>query len=676
MKDWWHDYPWRLIQTNLREIDMLDIDAQRFVAELKVFKATVVLLNTGGIIASYPTDVPFHFQSPFLEGDSLQEIIAACHAEDMKVLARTDFSKVRREIYEMHPEWAYKSPKGEIVDYNGDVHICINGDYQQKYAFDIMEEILTTLDVDGVFFNMAGYQVRDYSGNYHGICHCESCREAFAEMFGAPLPDGEDMSDSLFHKYLVFKDRTLRAYQERVYRFIQDLRPDVCIANHHLVAGRGFVRQEANTAMDRPLPRWQYSASDNTKWVVASYPDMVPSTTTVDFIDFPYRHVAVSPHQQKLRLAQNLANGGVLDYYLIGRLDNHEDRSGYEAVREMFHYHAAHEEEYDGLQSKASIALLKGKDGNAFEFRGWFRFLVENHFLFDTLMIDAALDVPWDKYDAIILPDYEPLDMDLIGALDTFVQAGGTVISVGKSGFRDECYEPQDVFPLECLGIKEIKTVRDDMRSSYFKLDDKEGFDRLSETDLIYMDGYYVYAEYVEGVEKRLRLIPPHDFGPPERCYYTVVTKHPAFTVNHYGAGRGIYIPWTPGSLFYRQGHTNTFDFADGLLEGVAGLMPIGGDISSMVEVTLLEREGGECQLLHLVNASGHFGVTFFAPSVMENIDVFLPFSYDGPVSVKSLVYGDMYDVNVEEDGLVIHIPKLELFDALEIQSSVVGASR
>ena len=77
---------------------------------------------------------------------------------------------------------------------------------------------------------------------------------------------------------------------------------------------------EANTALDRPLPHWQYSASDNTKWAVSSYPEMVSSGTTVDFIDFPYRHVAVSPYQQALRLAQNLANGGALDYYLIGRL--------------------------------------------------------------------------------------------------------------------------------------------------------------------------------------------------------------------------------------------------------------------------------------------------------------------------------------------------------------------
>jgi len=67
MSDWWESRNWRLIQTNLRAI------------------------------------------------------IAACHRADIRVIARTDFSKVRQPLYEQHPEWAYLSPKGEIVDYNGDV---------------------------------------------------------------------------------------------------------------------------------------------------------------------------------------------------------------------------------------------------------------------------------------------------------------------------------------------------------------------------------------------------------------------------------------------------------------------------------------------------------------------------------------------------------------------------
>ena len=76
MSDWWDNMPWRMIQTNLREIDTLDIDADRFVADLKEFKANVVMINAAGIIASYPTRLPFHFQSPYLKGDSLKKILS------------------------------------------------------------------------------------------------------------------------------------------------------------------------------------------------------------------------------------------------------------------------------------------------------------------------------------------------------------------------------------------------------------------------------------------------------------------------------------------------------------------------------------------------------------------------------------------------------------------------
>lgn len=57
-----------MIQTNLREVDMEDIDAGQFVHDLKTFNATVVLLNAAGIISSYQTKIPYHYQSLIYTG--------------------------------------------------------------------------------------------------------------------------------------------------------------------------------------------------------------------------------------------------------------------------------------------------------------------------------------------------------------------------------------------------------------------------------------------------------------------------------------------------------------------------------------------------------------------------------------------------------------------------------
>jgi hypothetical protein len=666
MTEWWNDKPWRMIQMNLREIDMIDIDARRIVADLQDFRANCFMINAAGIIASYPTDLPFQFQSPFLQGDSLATIIDACHAAGIRVFARTDFSKVRRPIYEMHPEWAYRTPTGEIVDYNGDIAVCINGDYQQEYALRIVEDLLTRLPFDGIFFNMGGFQTRDYHKRFHGICHCDNCQRKFAASYGLPLPKAEDLDDPTYRKYAAFKEQVIRDHHEKVYRFIQDLRPDLSIANHREFR-RGFIRQESNTAIDRPLPHWQYSGSDNTKWAVSSYPGMISSNTTVDFIDFPYRHVAVSPHQQKLRLAQNLANGGALDYYLIGRIDNHEDRTGFQPVKELFHYHATHEALYSRITSRANVALINGPHANQAEFRGWFRFLVENHFLFDTLMTDTVLELPLDKYQAIVLPDFQAIGDDLARRLDRFVGEGGLLIASGESGFRDESDEPRTRPALQSLGIRRVQQIRQHMTSSYFKVLNKSRFPRLVDVDLIYMDGPYVYADYAEAAEPFLGLIPPHAYGPPERCYYTQETAHPGYVVHSFGAGKAIYLPWRPGALFHRQGYPNTTWFIADLLEEVAGVARVGGNLSPMVEVTHFESTDRGYGLVHLVNASGHFGTSFFEPVTMHALQVEIAYP-EKPATVRSLVHDAEYDHEWRQNRLTIHVPRLELFDAIQIQ--------
>jgi hypothetical protein len=673
--DWWQERPWRMIQTNLREIDMRDIRAEQVVADLQVFKANLLMINAAGIIASYPTRLPFQFQSPYLTGDSLQQIIAACHAVGIRVIARTDFSKVRRPIYEVHPDWAYRTRAGDCVDYNGDVHVCLNSPYQQDHALRIIEELLSTHDFDGIFFNMGGYQTHDYSGNYYGPCHCANCRQRFQELYGLPLPDKEDMADPTYRRYVEFKQRTVQELGAQVYRFIAERWPQVCIANHTDFR-RGFIRQESNTALDRPLPHWQYSASENTKWAVGSYPEMVSSNTTVDFIDFPNRHVAVSPHQQALRLAQSLANGGALDYYLIGRLDNHEDRSGYAAIQDIFHYHAAHEKAYQGLRSCANVALLKPAQGGESEYRGWYRVLTENHFLFDVLTLDAAQTQALARYQAIIVPGIEAIGDALAARLDEFARAGGTVIGVGQSGFRDEHAEARPAPALKCLGIEQVLTVRNDMRSSYFKIEDLTGLSAVlsarnlsglvSSTSLIYMDSAYVYARYAPQARGHLKLIPPHKFGPPERCYYEQVTDHPGFVMHPFGRGQGVYLPWSPGTLFQRQGHTNTAEFMAALLQD-AGLRPINCNLSPQVEVTQFEKSDGSAQLIHLVNGSGHFGNTFYAPIPLHDVRLRIALARQ-PRAVRGLRADQPLPFTWAGGQLDVQVPALGLFEAIEVE--------
>jgi hypothetical protein len=665
MSDWWINYPWRLIQTNLREIDMLDINAQQVVADLQSFKATVLMINAAGIIASYPTKIPYHFQSPFLKGDSLKIILQACHDANIKVLARTDFSKVRRPIFEDHPSWAYRSRDGKIIDYNGDVHVCVNSWYQQEGILHILAELFTSHNFDGVFFNMGGYITSDYSGNYYGICHCENCRIKFMQFSGLDLPIDESTEDNAFDLYKKFKDVTLRQQAERIQTFLSSRWPELCIANF-TDSDRGFIRQESNTSIDRPLPLWQYSASENTRWAVNSHPQMISSNTTVDFIDFPYRHSAVSPHQQALRLAQNLAAGGSLDYYLIGRLDNHADQSGFENIKRIFHYHDDNVNLYEGIKSKASVALIRHPQPNNAEYRGWFRTLVENHFLFDLLTIQAVEKFPLENYQIIIIPNIPEINLSLAEKIDKFVENGGQIIVSGETGLHDQDGTVLSKPAFNCLGVEQVDYIRKDTRSAYFKINEKELFPGLLKTQVIYLEGTYIYATYSKETEVFLQLIPPHQYGPPERCYYTYVTEHPGFAKTKYGKGAAIFIPWLPGSLFYCQGQISTSIFIANLLEHASNTVPVKGNLPEQVEITLHELPNRRITC-HIVNTSGHFGNSFYAPIKMIDLKFSLPME-NNVSRVSERATKSTLNHFWENGWLTIELPSLELFNTILIE--------
>lgn len=675
MKKWWEDYNWRFIQTNLREIDMKDIDAKKYVEDLKSFNATIAMINTSGIIASYKTKLPYHFQSPYLTGDSLQDIIEECHKAGIKVIARTDFSKVRRPIYEQHPEWAFVDVNGNIVDYHGDVHVCINSDYQQKYALEIIRETLEELDVDGIFFNMAGYISFDYSFVDHGICQCINCQKKFKEMYGLDLPKKADLNDPVYRKYLKFKRETTHEYNERLCKFIKSIRPDILINHDVYTEESGFIRQESNTALMRPLPHWQYSASENTKWVRGSYPKFISSNTTVDFIDFPARHVAVSPYMQELRLYQNLANGGSIDYYLIGRLDNHQDRTGYEGIRRVFNFHKKNENYYKDLHAECDTVLLTADHWGGYgvsdraEFCGLYRVLTETHQLFDVMLLSRVKELGLGKYRNVILPNIEAIDDETAKILDKFVSEGNNLLATGNTSFSNELLERREMPALKCLGIKSPGVNRN-ARGAYFTIteEDKNTFKHFMDCELISVDGEYVYSEYEDGVEKYLHLLPPQPFGPPERCYPLIgPVDRPAVTVNKYGKGRAIHIPWFAGRYFHRQGYTNTFNFIADVFENIMGLKAVEGNIPPTVEVTLLTDVSKSYHILHLVNNNGHFGNSFFEPTPISNIVCKVAFDQK-PTSIVSLVDDRVFDFSWEDGWLTVTVERLDRFEALLIK--------
>ena len=157
---WWKREPIRFLQTNLSETDST-VDPQTLVAAVADFGANTFLMNMGGIVAQYPTRVPFHYPSAFLPPgrDLFGDVVREAHARKVRVVGRFDLSKTQKPVFDAHPEWFFVRANGEPVIYNGLYSTCINGNYYREHALTILAEALERYEVDGLFFNMFGNPV-------------------------------------------------------------------------------------------------------------------------------------------------------------------------------------------------------------------------------------------------------------------------------------------------------------------------------------------------------------------------------------------------------------------------------------------------------------------------------------------------------------------------------------
>lgn len=661
---WWENYPWRMIQTNLREIDFQDLDPERFVEDLKSFHATVALINAGGISASYPTKLPWHAQNPWARNDKLKRTVELCHENGIRVLARTDFSKVKEHIYRENPQWAFRTADGGIMNYNGYVQTCPSSEYQQEYTFRTLEEIFTQIPFDGLFCNMGGFQTRDYSFVDYGYCHCDACRTRFREMYGyEDLPEKEDLSDPVYVAYSQFQKRSVREYRRKMVAFLKTFDRELCFDDED------YARIEASTELHRRLPHWQYHASSNCRVILGDgSSNIICSNTSVDYVGYALRHMAATPELQRLRAWQNITNLGALDYYIMSRLDNHLDQSAFRGMREVFAFHAEHEQELLGMKNQARVLLHRSDRWVATEEeKGWIRTLTEAHIPFAEILPTEYADARLEKYDLVIFPDSQYLRPEDIEKTDAFVRGGGTVLCVGGTGLSDDRKGRKQVPSLACQGIRRI--LREDGAMSSAMLltreEDREVFSSNPESQVIGIDEKYLFLEPEPDTRKLLKLVPVHPFGPPECCYFTEVSDQGGVYIHDYGKGMAVTVPWYPGQFYARTGFRSLSLFMRDVLVNLCGAVSIAPELTEMVEVSFSANGRGD-RLVQLVNNSGIFGVSFVKPLPVQNLRVRIPVG--DSVSEVYTLNGGQVTWQRTGDQLILELDRLEEYDAIMLR--------
>jgi hypothetical protein len=669
---WWLEKPMRVIQTNLREIDAT-LDPDAYIEDVLACHADVILINVGGIVANYPTDLPFHFQNPFMKDDLVGALVERAHNAGLRVIGRFDFSKLNETLAAKKPEWLYKSVKGEVVNYNGQVHTCLNGGYQQEYLFKILDEALERYPVDGLYFNMSGYQTSDYSGNYHGICQCDACKKRFHDASGLKLPTREDRSDPVFRRYDIFRRDTTAQLFNRIRDFIRSKGEHIAVCTWG-EAGVDVVRYESNSSLDRKLPQWNYSASDQVKRSLGSWKNKASSNITIQFVDFGYRHAAVAPWLNELRMAENIVNGGWLDYCVIGHLDNQEDRSSLDTMRDIYQFHANNERWFTGTEPVSDVCLVR-QDGP--EYRGLFRILSENHILFDVIE-KAALEQSetprhLESYPIVILPDVRSLSNAFCARLDAYVEGGGRLLSTGMTATQEKSGSARSTVGLKAAGLKPGWTTYSRQRGRYFKVSTEDktvlGGTLLENLELVYVNSETLTLAPEENTKALLRFIPDAMYGPPEKSYYKAVTDTPGLFIARSGEGVSVYIPWLIGSHYEERSNHVHNALIMSVLDGPLALQRgVTVQASPLVEMTRHANVDKNFEWIGLVNHSGQLGTAFHPSLPIHDIKLTVR-SNESIRAVRLLRAKKTLDFSAGSGGqTTITIPELDRFEVVLLE--------
>jgi hypothetical protein len=272
------------------------------------------------------------------------------------------------------------------------------------------------------------------------------------------------------------------------------------------------------------------------------------------------------------------------------------------------------------------------------------------------------------RYDLVILPDLKFMADDKAAILDEFASQGGTVLATGETAFYDSQFEKRPLPALKCLGIEELYYHRKDMLSAMFLVDtpeEKKILPHFQYTRFIAFGNEMVFAKPDPKAKKWLRMLAPQMFGPPERCYGFDENDQWALTCFPHGKGTGVYIPWKPGTFLYKEGYLNTEWFMWDVLEQICKAKSIAPELSPMVETNIASRPGRV--VVQLVNTSGHFGNSYYAPLPVSDIKLKVPVS--APINRAWTLY-NKGELEFKQAGDIVEVtlPCLQEYEAIILE--------
>ncbi len=623
----WHQRIRRWVQLNINERDARDLNVDEWVDYWTSLKADGVTLNAGGIVAFYPTKIPYHHRSDYLGNrDLFGELAVACKKRGLRVVARLDPNYAYQDAFGAHPDWFERDREGKPRTHAESYWLyrtCMFGPWYSEQIPAIIREVNSRYDVDGFFTN--GWP----GSSLPGRCYCQPCRKQFGELPPEPRP-----SDRRYRSFVESHLERVKTIWELWDKAAKEKKPQ------SLYIGNlgGGPRAALNLKALKPPMAWfnadHQGRSGNTPlWDAALQGRVcraVMGRGTATIVTGAYanaqplwRHTAKAAAEARLWLAETVASGNVPWWHWLGA--STQDRRWMEVGRVFYQWHAAHSAHFENRRSLAEVALVWSQATNAFyraegprvlrgadraqmqdHFQGFVYALLQARIPFDLVHEDdlGLLGEPAAPYRAVVLPNVALLSDQQCDQLAGYLGRGGSLVATFETSLYDRRGQPRDNFGLgRVLGVTAQSGLQGPLLNSYARIEKPHPIlEGLPQTGLLPGAEYRVKVATGSAEAPVLSYLPPYPAFPPEMVFPRVEkTDEPAVVLRETGAGRVAYFPGDVDRSFWRSGHQDLGRLLANTVRWAAGerlALEIAGP--GLVDLFLWETEPG--MALHLIN--------------------------------------------------------------------------
>ncbi|MHC4789136.1 MAG: beta-galactosidase trimerization domain-containing protein [Planctomycetota bacterium] len=582
------------------------------------------LLSAGGIVAYYPTDVPLHHRSDWLDGmDPLGELVAGCRELGMSVTTRVDPHAVRQEVCDAHPDWIAVGTDGQKLRHwsRPDMWLaCTMGPYGFEHMTEVIKEIVRRYDVDGVFANRWASP---------GMCYCEHCAGGFGEFSGTELPGPDEPEGERWRSFVAWKQARLFALWDHWDQAVRSIKPEARFLpnmggeggflDKSVVGAKGalfFVDHQGRSGLRCPWAAGKVAK----EFRATAGPKPLAGICSVG-VEEPHRWKDSAQAEAELRIwfADGIANGLRPTFTKFSA--TLRDSRWPPVIEDIFRWHHRCGVYMRNRAPRANVALVYSQQARwlarpeqrrrAREHAyGAYHALVEARIPFEMVCERSLGPEAVERYDALVFPSIALLSDEQCDHVRDYVSRGGSVVATYETSLRDETGEARDDFGLADLFGVRFRGRLGPMKNSYLRVEKGEPAEGvhpliagLEGADRIINGIWRLEVEpTVEFPDRPITFIPPYPDLPMEDVYPRVArTEIPEVYLREIGRGRIAYFNWDIDRTFWEvlnPDHGRLF--ANAVRWAVRDRLPVYVTGPGLMEVTAWLQE--DSMTVHLVN--------------------------------------------------------------------------